>query len=97
MSYEEYDDDEEEVYIDAVAAFFNKMLLNSVFQRLPREFSYKQFAESFDKTFKKMGLDEDDFMKAFLMSIELEIIEPKNRGSEMYIFNGFAAQSDDWN
>lgn len=94
----DYEDDELDIaFDDAVASFFNKMLLNTVFKRLPKEFTYKEFVQSFSKTFKSLDLDDADLQKAFLMSIDLEIIEPTEENPEIYKFNGIAIHSDDWN
>lgn len=89
-----YEDEEyEEVYEDDITNFISKMMLCTIFSRLPNTFTYHEFGRSFKKTFK--GLEEDEIMNAFLMSLELELIE--NTSDETYCFNGIAIRTEDLN
>jgi hypothetical protein len=89
--------EEDEVLSTDLKDFVGRMMLSSVFHRLPSEFTYPQFGKSFKKSFK--GLNETQVMDAFLSAIEVELIESVNedQDNETYCFNGIALTSEEAN
>lgn len=89
-----YEDELDELTNNEIMGFVSKMMLNSVFTRLPRNFTFTEFGKSFKKTFK--GTDEGDVMNAFLMALDMELID-NDEIDETYSFNGISWSTEDPN
>lgn len=95
---EEYDDiDEYEMYDNALMSFTRRMLLIKVFSKLDNTFNKEQFKKAFSRTFKSAQLEDEELEAAFDTSVDLEVIEETKKGSKIYIFNGIAIVSEDYN
>jgi hypothetical protein len=83
-------------YDQIISIFRSKMMLSTLFRRLPGSFTYEQFKSSFVKTFTHMEMEEVDVEEAFVYSLELELIERVEHTDE-YQFNGIALPTDELN
>lgn len=62
-------------YDENISVFASKMMLSTLFRRLPKAFTYEQFRSSFLKTFTHVEMDEENVEEAFIYSLDLELIE----------------------
>lgn len=83
-------------YDENISVFASKMMLSTLFRRLPKAFTYEQFRSSFLKTFTHVEMDEENVEEAFIYSLDLELIE-RIRHSDEYQFNGIALPTDELN
>lgn len=74
--------------------FLRRMLLSTLFRRLPEQFTYKEFEKTFARTF--LVKDTDYAKDAFVSSLEMEIIDLIS-DTETYQFNGVAMPTLDDN
>lgn len=88
MQYDNYDDDMEvDIEMTDTDRFLSRMLLSTLFRRLPEEFTYKEFEKIFARTF--LVKDADYAKDAFISSLGLELIDLVEN-TETYRFNGIA-------
>lgn len=83
-------------YDENISIFTSKMMLSTLFRRLPGSFTYEQFRSSFLKTFTHVDMDEENVEEAFVYSLELELIE-RVKHTDEYQFNGIALPTDELN